>query len=109
VQRSLLVMAAVFLIPSGAVWGQNSPAREQTEQISMLLERIRQLEQRVTDLEAARGAPAHLRADENESSSQVVATAQPAAPPATVQRAGPPATEPAVQEHQHEAAREEVA
>jgi hypothetical protein len=101
VQRSLLVMATVFLIPSGAVWGQDSPpSREQTEQISVLLERIRQLEQRVTDLESARGAPAHLGADENESPSQLVARLQPAVPPAT---------EPAVQEHQHESAREQVA
>jgi hypothetical protein len=109
VQRSLLVMAAVFLIPSGAVWGQDSPPRDQTEQISILLERIRQLEQRVTDLEGARGEPAHFRADEKESPSELVAKSQPALPPATVQRAVPPATVPAVQEHQHESEREQVA
>src|SRR4030088_3146128 len=98
-------MAVLFLFSPGAARGQDSPPPNQAEQINILLERIRQLEKRMSDLESKQGVSAHVLPDENESSSQLVATAQPATPPATPIGPAPAA----VQEHQHDVARQQVA
>ena len=105
-RHSILAVAVLFLIPVMAARGEDSPPPSQTEQINILLERIRQLEKRVTDLESRPGAPATVTVHENESSSQVMAAVQPSAPPQPVTPAITAA--PAPQEHQHEAARQQV-
>src|SRR5258708_1223000 len=49
--RALLLFGAT-LLAAGISYAQNSTPTDQTEQVRLLLERIQQLERRVTDLEA---------------------------------------------------------
>ena len=55
--RPLLFLAALILTAS-ATWGQSPPAPDQTEQIRILLERVQQLEKRVSELETKQPAVA---------------------------------------------------
>jgi hypothetical protein len=106
VRHPLLAMAVLGLISAGAVRAEDAPAADQAEQVRVLLERIRQLEKRVTDLESRGGAPGQVRGDDNKSSSQMIAAAQPAEPPVAAP-AAPAAA--AVQDHQHDMAGEQIA
>jgi len=45
-----LLFCAVLILSAGAAWGQSPPAPDQTEQIRILLERVQQLEKRVSEL-----------------------------------------------------------
>ncbi len=52
-------LTAGFFLATGAAWGQSAPTPDQTEQVKILLERIQQLEKRVSELETKPGlAPA---------------------------------------------------
>jgi hypothetical protein len=93
--RSLLVVTVLFLTATGAAWGQSSTPPDQTEQIKSLLERIQQLEKRLADVETRLPA----------SSTPVLTAANvPLSQPAATQTASP-----AVQEHQHDVAADQVA
>jgi len=58
-RRLSLPILIIFLAASSA-WGQSPPPPDQTEQIKILLERIQQLEKRVSDLEARQPAAATM-------------------------------------------------
>ena len=53
-----LLFCAVLMLTAGAAWGQSPPAPDQTEQIRILLERVQQLEKRVSELETRQPAAA---------------------------------------------------
>jgi hypothetical protein len=90
-QRSLLVFAVLFLTATGVAWGQSSPPPDQTEQVKILLERIQQLEKRMSELEAKQAA-----APAPSLSAAKVPLPEPAAAPA-------------VQGHQHDVSVEQAA
>src|SRR5712672_2692476 len=87
--RALLLFGATLLAASIS-YAQNSPPTDQTEQVRLLLERIQQLERRVTDLEAKQ-APALATA--------VSAANESPVPSRSSQQQTPPA---ATQSHEHE-------
>jgi hypothetical protein len=87
--RALLLFGATLLAASISC-AQNSPPTDQAEQVRVLLERIQQLERRVTDLEAKQ-APA--------SASAVSAANESPVPSRSSQQQTPPA---ATQSHEHE-------
>jgi hypothetical protein len=87
--RGLLVIAGFFLA-AGAAWGQSSPTPDQTEQVKILVERIQQLEKRVTELETKQGTPP--------TPALSAANAPAAQQPAPQQATAPPG-----QGHQHDA------
>src|SRR6267154_2000042 len=87
--RALLLFGATLLAASIS-YAQNSPPTDQTEQVRLLLERIQQLERRVTDLEAKQ-APA--------SATAVSAANESPVPSRSSQQQTPPA---ATQSHEHE-------
>jgi hypothetical protein len=87
-----LLFCTVLILVAGAAWGQSPPAPDQTEQVRILLERVQQLEKRVSELETRQPAAA-----------APVLTAE-GAPAPTVQK--PESTDAAAapgQAHQHEA------
>lgn len=87
-----LLFCAVLILVAGAAWGQSPPAPDQTEQVRILLERVQQLEKRVSELETRQPAAA-----------AAVLTAE-SAPAPTMQK--PESTDAAAapgQAHQHEA------
>ena len=94
--RALLIFG-VTLLAASISYAQNSTPTDQTEQVRLLLERIQQLERRVTDLEAKQ-AP---------TSATAVSTAAKESPVSlqSSQQQTPPA---ATQPHEHEV-REQVA
>ena len=53
-----LLFFAVLILTAGVAWGQGPPAPDQTEQIRILLERVQQLEKRVSELETRQPAAA---------------------------------------------------
>jgi len=53
-----LLFCAVLMLAAGAAWGQESAGADQTEQIRILLERVQQLEKRVSELETRQPAAA---------------------------------------------------
>jgi hypothetical protein len=94
-QRSVLVIVVLLLTTTGAAWGQSPPPPDQTEQVRILLERIQQLEKRVTEVESKlEAAPAPSLSAAN----------APLPQPTTTQAAAP-----AVEGHQHDMSREQVA
>src|ERR1700674_638543 len=86
-----LLFCAVLSLTAGAAWGQSPPAPDQTEQIRILLERVQQLEKRVSELETRQPAAA---------SPMLTATSAPAPVPSKQETAETPAS--AAQAHQHE-------
>ena len=88
--RPLLFLAALILTAS-ATWGQSPPAPDQTEQIRILLERVQQLEKRVSELETKQ--PAVAAPVMTAASAPAPAMAKPEAAEAPVSTA---------QAHQHE-------
>jgi hypothetical protein len=108
-------LTAGFFLATGAAWGQSSPTPDQTEQVKILLERIQQLEKRVSELETKQGpAPAAAPpapvtpAEQKPEPQQAVAAAAPATPaeqkPEPQQAAAAPA-----QAHDHEAQDQQAA
>jgi hypothetical protein len=93
--RSLLVVAVLFFTATGPASGQSPTQPDQTEQIKNLLERIQQLEKRLADVETRLPAA---------STPVLIAASAPLPQPAKSQDASP-----AVQEHQHDVAGEQVA
>jgi hypothetical protein len=83
-----LLFCAVLMLAAGAAWGQ-SPPPDQTEQIRILLERVQQLEKRVSELETRQPAAA-----------APVLTATSAPAPSKQEPAETPASP--AQVHQHE-------
>jgi hypothetical protein len=80
----------VALLGASISYAQNSSPTDQTEQIRLLLERIQQLERRVTDLEAKQAPP---------STTAVSTVKENTVPSQTLQQQTPP---PAAQPHEHE-------
>ncbi|HXM94778.1 MAG TPA: porin [Candidatus Dormibacteraeota bacterium] len=94
-RRPLFVMV-VLVLATRATWGQTSPPPDQTEQVKLLLERVQELEKRVSELESKQGAPpisslsaANISASQNPESREAAA--------------------PSAQVHQHEARDEQAA
>ncbi len=90
------IVLGVVLLAGGAVRAQSSPPADQAEQVRMLLERIQQLERRVTELEARQALPQAVTISAaNELSAQPL-PGQQAAP-------APAAAGPGPGQHQHDA------
>jgi len=79
------------MLTAGAAWGQSPPAPDQTEQIRILLERVQQLEKRVSELETRQPAAAGP-----------VLTAAGGPAPAVEKPESPEAPVSPAQAHQHE-------
>ena len=91
-----LLIVVVLIFAAGATWGQSTPPPDPTEQVKLLLERVQQLEKRVSELESKQGAaPA----------SSLSAASIPPAQQATPQQTAAPAG----QEHQHGGQEEQAA
>src|SRR5207249_2129543 len=78
----------VLILAAGAAWGQSTPPPDPTEQVKLLLERVQQLEKRVSELESKQWAAP---------TSSLSAASIPPAQQATPQQTAAPAG----QEHQH--------
>src|SRR6266568_5082687 len=91
-----LLIVAVLILAAGAAWGQSTPPPDPTEQVKLLLERVQQLEKRVSELESKQGA-----APASSLSAASIPPAQQAAPQQTAAPAG--------QEHQHGGQEEQAA
>ncbi len=92
----------VFLLAAGAVRAQSSPPADQAREVRMLLERVQQLEKRVTELEARQASPqAATISAANEPSTQQLPAHQAAQAPA--------AAGPGPGQHQHETQEQQAA
>src|SRR6266851_3743582 len=91
-----LSIIGVLILATGAAWGQSTPPPDPTEQVKLLLERVQQLEKRVSELESKQGA-----APASSLSAASIPPAQQAAPQQTAAPAG--------QEHQHGGREEQAA
>jgi hypothetical protein len=92
--RRRLPVLLLLLISASVAWGQSSPPPDQTEQVKLLLERVQQLEKRVNELEAKKGAVSAGPPAAVESGANVPSMAQPTPQPGAT--AGG-------QDHQHDA------
>src|SRR5207245_8234716 len=98
VRRRVPVLAMMFFAISPA-WAQSPPPPDQTEQIRILLERVQQLEKRVTELETKPAAGAGVTVQ----AANVAAVAKP-----EMAEAPPPPPAPGLG-HQHEMAEPQAA
>src|SRR6266446_2337266 len=90
-----LLIVVMLIFAAGAAWGQSTPP-DPAEQVKLLLERVQQLEKRVSELESKQGpAP----------TSSLSAASIPPAQQATPQQTAAPAG----QEHQHGGQEEQAA
>src|SRR5437899_2571302 len=91
-----LLIVVVLIFAAGATWGQSTPPPDPTEQVKLLLERVQQLEKRVSELESKQWAAP---------TSSLSAASIPPAQQATPQQTAAPAG----QEHQHGGQEEQAA
>jgi hypothetical protein len=93
---------AVFLLAAGAVRAQSSPPADQAGEVRMLLERVQQLEKRVTELEARQASP---------QAATISAAIQPSAQQLPAQQAAqaPAAAGPGPGQHQHDVQEQQAA
>jgi hypothetical protein len=91
-RRQFLVIAGFFLA-TGTAWGQSSAPLDQAEQVKILLERIQQLEKRVSELESKQGIAVAAGPSAPAPSAQAQAKVEPQ--PSAVSAANAPPVAPA--------------